>query len=183
MTTDQFQGQRIHFFGQRAFLLILLRKMKIPLIFFCIAALATYASSFASPDVAPWIAYAGQVTLVAAIALTVLLGILAYIEYRANTYTFSNEAFVMTTGIAMRKEVAALYHQIQNVNINRSPMNRLLGVSEVIIFMTGADRDSEHSMITLPAIARHKAKMVQQELLSRARRHFSQGGQIAESRI
>ena len=39
--------------------------------------------------------------------------------------------------------------------------------------MTGAQHDAAHNKIVLPAVGRKKAKLVQQELLTRARRHMA----------
>lgn len=94
-----------------------------------------------------------------------------YLEYRYYTFMFTEEAFIVTFGYIVRKEVAAVYHQIQNVNINRGPLDRITGVSQMVIFMTGSEKDSTHNTILLPTIGKTKAKLVQKELLVRARRH------------
>ena len=92
-------------------------------------------------------------------------------EYRYYTYFFSEDAFIMTYGYMVRNEVATLYHHIQNVNIERSVLDRAIGVSKLIIMMTGSDRDTRRNQIVLPAVGKRKAKLVQIELLRRARRH------------
>jgi uncharacterized membrane protein YdbT with pleckstrin-like domain len=94
-----------------------------------------------------------------------------YFEYRYYTYFFADDAFIMTYGYIVRNEVATLYHHIQNVNIERGVLDRLIGVSQINIMMTGSDRDTHRNQITLPAVGSTKARLVQAELLKRARRH------------
>ena len=84
---------------------------------------------------------------------------------------FTDEAFIMTSGYIVRNELAALYHQIQNVSIQRNPLDRLVGVSRIVIVMTGSEHDAAHNKIVLPAVGKTKAKLVQKELLIRARKH------------
>ena len=109
----------------------------------------------------------------AGLAWLLFAALTTYAAYRVHRYFFTEEAFMMTSGIATRNEVAALYHQIQNVNITRSPADRIWGVSQIVIFMTGSDREAGHTRIVLPALSKSKAKLVQGELLSRARRHVA----------
>jgi uncharacterized membrane protein YdbT with pleckstrin-like domain len=108
------------------------------------------------------------------LAATVLFMVLfwTYMEYHFYTYMFTDEAFIVTSGYVMRNEVAALHHQIQNVNIRRSPLDRIIGVSQIVIFMVGSEKDATHNQIVLPAVGKRKAKLVQKELLVRARRHI-----------
>ena len=96
-------------------------------------------------------------------------------EYHFYTYTFTDEAFIMTSGYIVRNELAALYHQIQNVNIQRGPLDRLAGVSQIVIFMNGSEHSGAHNKIVLPAVGKTKAKLVQKELLVRARKHVMGG--------
>lgn len=84
---------------------------------------------------------------------------------------FTDEAFMMSSGYMVRSEGAALYHQIQNVNIERGPWDRMAGVSKVVIFLAGSEASTAHNKIVLPAVGKKKAKLVQKELLVRARRH------------
>lgn len=162
-----------HSLGRRAFLLFFLRRIKGPLFLFVLAAAIGYSERwFSAQGVAlVWIDFAARLVFLTALFYLLAVLLVTYFSYRVHTYMFTDEAFMMTSGFATRSEVAALYHQIQNVNINRSPTDRLIGVSQVVILMTGSDRDAGHTKIVLPAIGRAKAKLVQQELLTRARRH------------
>lgn len=162
--------------GHRALILFFFHKLKWSLLLFAVGGLLWYMAQSLAADSAVWTMFAAQVTLFTAGIALIITFLVVYLEYRVYTYMFTNEAFIVTSGLIMRKEIAALYHQVQNVNIQRSPLNRLIGVSEIIILMTGSDTGPGKSEIILPAVGRGRAKLVQQEILKRARRHLGQSG-------
>lgn len=160
-----------HRLGHRAFFLFLARRLK-PVIFLTVVTVAIwYGERWLPADYLLWSDYAVKLFALVTGAYLVGLLLLTYMEYRVYTYMFTDEAFLMTSGIAVRNEVAALYHQIQNVNISRSVLDRAIGVSKIIILMTGSDVNTAHNRIVLPAVGKRKAQLVQKELLTRARRH------------
>ena len=171
MAIMELETRRRHSLGKRAFLLFLSKRIKFVIFLFALAAAAWYSEQWAPAAYAPYVDYG--VNLFGLLAMLYFLAILlwTWLEYHYYTYMFTDEAFVMTYGYVVRNELAALYHQIQNVNIERHPFDRMIGVSRVIIYMTGAERDGAHNKIVLPAVGRRKAKLVQKELLMRARRH------------
>ncbi len=160
-----------HRLGHRAFFLFLARRVK-PVIFLGILTAAIwYGEQWLPADYLIWSDYAVKVLALVTAGYFAGILFLTYMEYRVYTYSFTDEAFLMTSGIAVRNEVAALYHQIQNVNISRSMLDRTIGVSKIIILMTGSDVNAAHNRIILPAVGKSKAQLVQKELLVRARRH------------
>jgi membrane protein YdbS with pleckstrin-like domain len=166
------ENHRKHSLGKRAFLLFLSKRMKLVIFFFVLTVAAWYSERWAPPYYAPFVDYG--VNLLALFSVLYFLAIIlwTYMEYRVYTYTFTDEAFIMTSGYIIRTELAALYHQIQNVSIQRNPLDRLAGVSQIVIFMNGAEKDAAHNKIVLPAVGKTKAKLVQKELLIRARQHM-----------
>lgn len=172
------ETHRTHTLGHRAFFLFLSRRIKFAIFLFVLAGAVWYSERLMSPENLIWVHYAFQVLLLISIAYLVMLLLRTYLEYRYYTYTFTDEAFVVTSGYITRREIAALYHQIQNVNIERGPLDRMIGVSGIVIFLTGAQHDVPHAKITLPAIGKTKAKLVQKELLIRARRHSMNEGSV-----
>lgn len=165
------ENQRKHSLGKRAFILFFSKRIKLVIFFFALTVAAWYSERWAPAYYAPFLDYG--VELLALFSALYFLAMLlwTWLEYRVYTYTFTDEAFIMTSGYMVRNELAALYHQIQNVSIQRGPLDRLAGVSQVVIFMNGAERDGAHNKIVLPAVGKAKAKLVQKELLVRARRH------------
>lgn len=164
-------NQKKHSLGHRAFLLFLSKRIKFVLFLFILTGVLWYSERWAPASYLIWQAYAVKVLLAVSIAYFLFVILETWLEYRYYTYLFTEEAFVMTSGYLVRSEVAALYHQIQNVNIERGPLDRLTGVSQIVIFMTGSERDGIHNKIILPAVGKKKAKLVQKELLIRARQH------------
>jgi membrane protein YdbS with pleckstrin-like domain len=160
-----------HSLGRRAFFLFLSGRIKWVIIWYLVVAALWYTERWLTTQWIIWWNYGLEILALVVTVYFILLILRVYMEYRYYTYMFTEEAFIMTYGVVMRSEVAALYHQIQNVNIERGVLDRMAGVSRIVIFMTGAERDAAHSKIVLPAVGRKKAKLVQKELLVRARRH------------
>ena len=105
--------------------------MKLVIFFFVLTGAAWYSERWAPPYYLPFVEYG--VELLALFSALYFLAILlwTWLEYHFYTYTFTDEAFIMTYGYIERNELAALYHQIQNVNIQRSPLDRMAGVSKI----------------------------------------------------
>jgi uncharacterized membrane protein YdbT with pleckstrin-like domain len=169
-----------HSLGHRAFFLFLAKRIKFVLFLFALTFGAWYSERWLPPYYAIWGDFGVRLIFLVSLAYAFLILFITYMEYRYYTYLFTDEAFIVTNGYVVRNEVAALYHQIQNVNINRGPLDRIIGVSKMIIFMTG-DKDISRNQIVLPGIGKTRAKLVQKELLNRARRHFSQGPTASET--
>lgn len=160
-----------HSLGHRAFLVFLSRRITFSIFLFILTIVVWYSERWMPPDYLVWGAYFAKVFLAISVAYFLFIFLETWLEYRYYTYLFTDEAFIMTYGYVVRNEIATLYHHIQNVNIERSVVDRLIGVSKIIILMTGSDRDTRRNQIVLPAVGKRKAKLVQTELLSRARRH------------
>ena len=161
--------------GHRAFIYFLSRRIKIVVYLFVLAGAVWYSerwipSSFLAWGL--WQDYAAKILFLSGAAYLALMLIRTYLEYGNYKYIFTDEAFVMTSGFIGQSEVAALYHQIQNVNIDRGALAQLAGVSDVVIVMIGSERSSAHNKIVLPAVGRKRARLIQKELLVRARRHI-----------
>jgi uncharacterized membrane protein YdbT with pleckstrin-like domain len=166
-----------HALGQRAFLVFLSHRIKFSIFLFILTGAVWWSERWIPPVYAPWGDYATQLLLAVSVAYFAFVLLETYLEYRYYTYLFTDDAFIMTYGYMIRNEVATLYHHIQNVNIERSMMDRMIGVSKVIIVMVGSSRDAQRNQIVLPAVGRRKAKLVQGELLRRARRHAEGEGE------
>lgn len=172
MTETKLENYRKYSLGHRAFFLFLSRRIKLVILFFAITAFAWYAERWVPFDYQYLAVYIVKILLLLSSAYLFMVLFWTYMEYRFYTFMFTEEAFIMTQGYVVRNELAALYHQIQNVTILRGPLDRLAGVSQIVIFMTGAERDTMHNKIVLPGVGKTKARLVQKELLVRARGHI-----------
>jgi uncharacterized membrane protein YdbT with pleckstrin-like domain len=166
------ENDRKHSLGHRAFFVFLFRRIKLPIFLFALSDVVWYGERWLPSNFLIYGDYATKMMLLLSSAYLVMVLLWTFLEYHYYTYTFTDEAFIMTSGYVMRNEMAALYHQIQNVNIRRSPLDRIIGVSQIVIFMVGSEKGAAHSQIVLPAVGKRKAKLVQKELLARARRHI-----------
>ncbi len=162
-----------HSLGHRAFLLFLMRRIRGVILLGALIFAVWYGERWMPQGYLGWGDYAVRFLLIFTAAYFFFIFVRTALEYRYYTYTFTEDAFVMTYGYIMRNEIAALYHQVQNVNIHRAPLDRLVGVSQIVIFMTGSEKDAAHNKIVLPAVGKTKAKLVQKEILARARRHMA----------
>ncbi|MFH0890875.1 MAG: PH domain-containing protein [Candidatus Liptonbacteria bacterium] len=160
-----------HSLGHRAFLLFLSRRIKFALLLFLITGLLWHYTDRISPSYRIWLDYASRFFLLISLGYLTLILVRTYFEYSRYTYRFAEEAFIITFGYITRNEIAAMYHHIQSVNIRRTMADRAVGVSQIVIIMTGVDRDAQRYQIILPALGRSKARLVQGELLRRARKH------------
>src|SRR3989344_2693411 len=165
-----------HSLGHRAFFIFLFRRIKMSLFLFLLAGLTWYYRSAVSAAYVTWMDFAWKTILLIATVFFSAILLWTYLEYNRHTYRFGEEAFMVMCGYVVRDEVAVVYHHIQSVNIRRKPMDRIVGVSQIVIIMTGTDRESQRSQIVLPALARDKARLVQNELLARARKHAISSG-------
>jgi len=164
------QTDKKHSLGNRAFFIFLFRRIKFVAFLFILAFAIWYTERWIPAGYVSWGDYVAKVLFLVSSFYFAFVFLRTYFEYRYYTYLFTDEAFIMTYGYLMRNEVATLYHHIQNVNIERSPLDRMMGVSQIIIMMTGSDRETRRNQVVLPAVGRKKARLVQSELLRRARR-------------
>lgn len=160
-----------HSLGQRAFFFFFVKHLKKIILMLLVIAAAWYVERWIPDSILPWWQYGLIFLILITAGLIVFLLFHTWLDYRYYTYTFTEEAFIMTHGVMVRNETAALYHQIQNVSIQRGAAERLIGVSRILIFLDGDE--TGHAKIILPAVSRKKAKLVQKELLVRARQSMS----------
>ncbi len=167
------ENDKKYFLGHRAFSIFLLRQLKSALILPIFAFFLWYSERWIPFVYQPWIDYAARAVFLVGAAYLLFVIIRTRLEYRCYTYTFTDEAFIMTNGFIVRNEFAALYHQIHNVNIRRTVADRMIGVSQLVILMAGLNREGQHAQLILPGVGKKRAKMLQKELLIRAREHFT----------
>lgn len=178
------ENHRKHTLGHRAFFLFLSGRSKF-LVFLIVLAAGLWWTESMIPgggEVAFWVGYGAEIVALLAAAWLLLILFYTYMEYRSYTYLFMPEAFVVNQGYILKNEIATLYHQIQNVNIERRPLDRMVGVSTLVIILAAARHEEDHNRIILPGLGRTKAKLVQKEILQRARRHAGGGAVSSGSR-
>lgn len=157
-----------HRLGGRAFTIFLFRHSKWAVLSLLILALAWYWHSSLN---APYFWYADNAIKglgILALAYLAFKIMRAYFEYKGYAYRFDEEFFHLTRGYIIRQEIGVVYHQIQTVVLRHDMMDRLAGVSHLVIVLNGVAGGRQAEVI-LPALEFKKAQLVQRELLRQAR--------------
>jgi len=97
--------------------------------------------------------------------LTLLIGAVAYLQYRRFTFYLDeqHQEFVINKGIISRTNLTIQLDKIQQVNINQSLIQRLVGVYSLEIDTAGSDKKEAH----IKAISKDLAEILKETLLAR----------------
>ena len=81
------------------------------------------------------------------------------------------DALLLRHGIFTKEEFAVPYRQIQNIEIERTVGDQIMGISKLIILTAGHENDEEEKKDDpegiIPSIDQHIAMSLQTELLKR----------------
>lgn len=109
----------------------------------------------------------------------ILCFIWAKLNYHFYRYELTDAGFRKELGIINKKYVTIPYDRIQNVDIYRGILDRLLGLSDLNIQTAGLSaavgRHGNSSEGRLPAVSREDAEKLRDELIERARQTKNQG--------
>ena len=111
------------------------------------------------------------------ITCIVLSYVWAKLSYRFYWYELTELGFKKEHGVIWKKYVTIPYDRIQNVDIYRGPIARLLGLSDLQIQTAGSITAGSYGAFSegnLPGLSREIAEQLRDELISRARRQTSQ---------
>ncbi len=112
----------------------------------------------------------------------VLCFVWAKLTYHYYRYELLDVGFRKESGVIYKKYVTIPYDRIQNVDINRGILARILGLSDLNIQTAGASAAvSSYGIIgvgaegRLPAVSVEVAELIRDELVQRARQSRNQG--------
>jgi membrane protein YdbS with pleckstrin-like domain len=125
------------------------------------------------PDsITPLMVYQVTLGVLLLLPVTLLVGLIgATIQYLAFSYCLDEHSLKVKTGILDIHEDAIPYRQVQDINNRRNLLFRLLGISKLIILSGGtedAGDANDESKNIIPAIDKHVAEYLQEELIKRA---------------
>jgi hypothetical protein len=107
-------------------------------------------------DVSPAVALAGGVFLVVAV-----VGLAHAISlYRGWRFDLEADALYLERGVFTRVETAVPYVRVQHVDTQRTPFDRLLGISRVVVYTAG----SRGADVTIPGLTVDRARALRNEL-------------------
>lgn len=109
--------------------------------------------------------------------IVLLLGTLSYawawLSYYFYRYEMADTGFRKESGILFKRYVTIPYERIQNININRNPVERVLGLSSVHIFTAGTASFGGGVSLSaegrLPGVSRKTAEMLRDQLVEQSR--------------
>ncbi|MCX6813067.1 MAG: PH domain-containing protein [Candidatus Azambacteria bacterium] len=115
-------------------------------------------------------------------ALLIFFFIWAKLTYRFYRYELTDTGFRKERGVIYKKYVTIPYDRIQNVDIYRGILARILGLSDLNIQTAGASAVISRYGAAgtgaegrLPALSREVAEQLRDELIQRARQSKNQG--------
>lgn len=159
--------------GHRTFWLFVSKKSTAAISFFVLALVFTFARGISSlpPEIRSFAGLAGAVCFVIFFIALLIAMLSAWFVYKNDQFCLSNDALKIKHGTFVEKEIAIPYRQIQNVSIERNMSEQMMGLSRIIIATAGHDDEKtpeNESEGVLPAIDKHLAEALQEELLRRA---------------
>jgi len=109
------------------------------------------------------VAWAVPLVLLGAAALLAIEAFVALLVWKRFTWQAQPEALELQRGIIVRRASYVPYHRIQQIDLRQRPVQRMLGLSTLILRTAAATTDAE-----LPGVATSDADALRQELLRRA---------------
>jgi uncharacterized protein len=118
--------------------------------------------------------------LVVFFVILILAFVWAKLSYYFYRYELTEEGFRKELGVILKKYVTIPYERIQNINVNRGILDRILGLSTLNIFTAGtASLGGRYggggAEGNLPGLSREMAEQLRTELIHRSRQAKSQG--------
>jgi uncharacterized protein len=104
-----------------------------------------------------------------ALVLAVLLGVLVWrmprLAYERWRYELAEETLELHRGVIVQAHTAIPYFRVQHIDITRSPVERALGLSQLVVRTAAATTDA-----TIPGIAATEAESLRDVILARTGR-------------
>ncbi|KKR46367.1 MAG: hypothetical protein UT82_C0014G0026 [Parcubacteria group bacterium GW2011_GWB1_40_14] len=108
------------------------------------------------------------------IILLVIAYIWAKLSYQNYKYELTDNGFKKELGVIRKKYVTIPYDRIQNVDIDRGIIARILGLSDIKIQTAGMS-GMMGAEGRLPGLSVQDAEIVRDDLIKRAKTHTNQG--------
>jgi membrane protein YdbS with pleckstrin-like domain len=108
----------------------------------------------------PW--FPGLLTLICAVVGGTLAWRLPRLGYDAWRYELNDSTLELRRGLVVRSHSAIPYFRVQHIDITRSPFERALGLSQLVVRTAAATTDAR-----LPGIAETEAELLRDVILAR----------------
>jgi uncharacterized protein len=130
-----------------------------------VAAVAAADAVVAAVDVGGWPLPAGTATGLVAVLALLALWRLPRLAHERWTYELAEDALELRRGVVVQRHTAIPYFRVQHVDITRSPVERALGLSELVVRTAAASTDAR-----IPGVAAAEAESLRDAILARAGR-------------
>ncbi|HEU0080978.1 MAG TPA: PH domain-containing protein [Candidatus Paceibacterota bacterium] len=160
-------------FGRKAYWLFLSKWLEVPTAFLIAAVGLSLLgrSSYVPPEYKAYVSWGSLACLAIVIVSALVCAVASRLVFGAQRFALSGDAFKLRQGVLRRHEVAIPYRQIQNVDIERTLYQQILGVSKLVVETAGEDDEStpvREGGAVLQDIDKDLAATLQEELIRRA---------------
>ena len=113
-----------------------------------------------APALLSWLGPGGVVVLALAVVVGVLGVLHAVARYRIWRFQLQEDALYLERGVITRVETAVPYVRVQHIDTQRGPVDRLAGLSSVVVYTAG----SRGADVTVPGLAPDRARQLRDRL-------------------
>ncbi|WP_226006495.1 PH domain-containing protein [Natrinema salinisoli] len=134
---------------------------RIRLLWIARGALAAVVLAVALAAVDQWLVTVPGVAVVAASVLALLLGIVYAVRlYRVWRFELQDDALYLERGVVTFVETAVPFVRVQHVDTQFGPVERLLGLSSVVVYTAG----TRNADVRIPGLTPERARRLQETL-------------------
>ena len=87
--------------------------------------------------------YSVGILSIISILLMVIGATISWLDYVSCDFTLDDNAFIIRRGILNKKEISIPYRQIQDIDIEQTFNNKMMGVSKLVILTAGNDNNDK----------------------------------------
>lgn len=169
--------QRYYPLGTRTLISLVIKRCFFIIVLLIILFIGLFALQYVSAEYINVALYAFLGYLVLLILLSVIGIFLGWLEYSRYEITLSDKSLKMQRGLISVEQVGIPYRYIQDIKIERSLLDQILGVSELMVTIAGSEQQEIHPgegtggnlhRVMLPALERKIAHQIQEVVLNRA---------------
>lgn len=113
-----------------------------------------------APTFLSWLASPDAVVLAVAVVVGVLGVVHAVLRYRVWRFQLQEDALYLERGVLTRVETAVPYVRVQHIDTQRGPIDRLAGLSSVVVYTAG----SRGADVTVPGLRPDRARRLRDRL-------------------
>ncbi len=169
--------QRYYPLGKKTLIMLVIRRSFFVIILLIILIIGLFYLPYVSVEYIDVALYLFLGYFVILIFLSVLSFFLGWLEYSRYEIVLGQKNLKLQRGLISVEQVGIPYRYIQDIKFERSLLSQIIGVSDVIITMSGTEQQEIHPgekvagdihKIILPAVEYKIAKQIQEIILNKA---------------